>query len=154
MENPAESNVAPEGPSVCVLRAIHDAQRSVSWSQVAASAEQAARWVDGPHFMPWEELLQYHTVVWWEGLNSEGRPFLVMRLGAAVNRCTSKAGVDKMAKVMISQVDYGIHTFKVQGLVVLLDCRMVRTVQVPQLVLLLTTVATALIAMNPRIYIS
>lgn len=42
--------------------------------------------------------------VWWETVNAEERPVVVMRLADAVDRCGSKISADKMAQAMISQV--------------------------------------------------
>lgn len=45
-----------------------------------------------------------HAQVWWEDLDAEDRPVLMIRLGKAVMLCTSKAEADKIAEVIISQV--------------------------------------------------
>ena len=41
--------------------------------------------------------------VWWEDLDPEDRPVLMVRLGRAVNECTTKAEADTIAEVIISQ---------------------------------------------------
>ena len=45
--------------------------------------------------------------VWWEDLDTEDRPVLVVRLGRAVNEFTTKEEADTIAEVIISQVSSG-----------------------------------------------
>lgn len=42
--------------------------------------------------------------MWWEDLDTEDRPVLVVRLGRAVNEFTTKEQADTIAEVIISQV--------------------------------------------------
>ena len=42
--------------------------------------------------------------VWWESVDDEGRPVVVIRLKHAVDQCTDKAAADKVAKAVTGQV--------------------------------------------------
>lgn len=42
--------------------------------------------------------------VWWEDLDSQNRPILMVRLGRALNECKSKSEADRVAEVIVSQV--------------------------------------------------
>ena len=42
--------------------------------------------------------------VWWEDLDSQNRPILMVRLGQALNECKSRAEADRVAECIVSQV--------------------------------------------------
>ena len=47
--------------------------------------------------------------VWWEDLDFQNRPVLMVRLGRALNECKSRGEADKVAEVIVSQVHCGIR---------------------------------------------
>lgn len=139
------------GPPPGVFRAVTGQQRAAIWIRVAGSSEEVAAWEQSQHFQTWEELHLYQNVGWWEAVDHEGRPVAIMRLGQAVNQCDTNVSAENLAKAMISVLDYGVWTFtKIEGLVVILDCRSVTTMQVPRLVRLLTHIATGLNQHKPE----
>ncbi len=91
--------------------------------------------------------------VWWECVDGEDRPVVIMRLKSAVDHCTDKAATEKVARAAAGQVrltfvyashsvvawlkdfvslqmDFGVCNFRTEGLVVVLDCRFITTMQV------------------------
>ena len=42
--------------------------------------------------------------VWWEDLDAQNRPILMVRLGRGLNECKTKAEADVVAEVIVSQV--------------------------------------------------
>lgn len=42
--------------------------------------------------------------VWWEDLDSQNRPILMVRLGQALNECKSRAEADRVAECIVGQV--------------------------------------------------
>ena len=61
--------------------------------------------------------------VWWEDLDSQNRPILMVRLGQALNQCKSRAEADRVAECIVSQVSRpSLYIFLMQACFVLHQC--------------------------------
>ncbi|KAA6427217.1 MAG: hypothetical protein FRX49_02974 [Trebouxia sp. A1-2] len=116
------------------LRATSEQEKSSALQRASLSIQATAVWLAEHKFLSREEMQQYKTLVsskdkvWWEDLDSQNRPILIVRLGQALNECKSRAEADRVAECIVSQINYGVLNFMddQQGpekLVVILDCR-------------------------------
>ncbi|DBB13631.1 TPA: hypothetical protein ACH3X3_000652 [Trebouxia sp. C0006] len=123
--------------------------RSSALQRAALSIQATAVWLAEHKFLSREEMQQYKNLVWWEDLDSQNRPILMVRLGQALNECKSRAEADRVAECIVSQINYGVLNFMddQQGpekLVVILDCRGASAFQASKLVRLMKSVAVTL----------
>ncbi|KAL0018087.1 hypothetical protein WJX79_000654 [Trebouxia sp. C0005] len=131
------------------LRATSEQEKSSALQRAALSIQATAVWLAEHKFLSREEMQQYKTLVWWEDLDSQNRPILIVRLGQALNECKSRAEADRVAECIVSQINYGVLNFMddQQGpekLVVILDCRGASAFQASKLVRLMKSVAVTL----------
>ena len=82
--------------------------------------------------LPEERLKRWERLVSWRGVDSNGNPVLVVRLGRALQLCTRGEQLTKFAEAIKSQMEKGIYT-KVAAdssygrVVVVVDCREITT---------------------------
>ena len=62
------------------------------------------------HFAGLNRDRSLHLQVWWEDLDSQNRPILMVRLGRALNECKSRAEADTVAETIVSQVSLLLST--------------------------------------------
>ncbi|DBA92892.1 TPA: hypothetical protein ACH3X1_003062 [Trebouxia sp. C0004] len=124
-------------------------EKSSALQRAALSIQATAVWLAQHKFLSREEMQQYKNLVWWEDLDSQNRPILMVRLGQALNECKSRAEADRVAECIVSQINYGVLNFMddQQGpekLIVILDCRGASAFQASKLVRLMKSVAVTL----------
>ncbi|KAL0054471.1 hypothetical protein WJX82_009314 [Trebouxia sp. C0006] len=129
--------------------AFREQEKSSALQRAALSIQATAVWLAEHKFLSREEMQQYKNLVWWEDLDSQNRPILMVRLGQALNECKSRAEADRVAECIVSQINYGVLNFMddQQGpekLVVILDCRGASAFQASKLVRLMKSVAVTL----------
>ncbi|WPT10950.1 hypothetical protein PSENEW3n2_00002122 [Picochlorum sp. SENEW3] len=82
--------------------------------------------------LPEERLKRWERLVSWRGVDSNGNPVLVVRLGRALQLCTRGEQLTKFAEAIKSQMEKGIETKVAKDspygrVVVVVDCREITT---------------------------
>eukprot|EP00889_Picochlorum_renovo_P004377 jgi/Picre1/31407/NNA_006759.t1 len=82
--------------------------------------------------LPEERLKRWERLVSWRGVDSNGNPVLVVRLGRALQLCTRGEQLTKFAEAIKSQMEKGIETkvskdSRYGRVVVVVDCREITT---------------------------
>lgn len=82
--------------------------------------------------LPEERLKRWERLVSWRGVDSNGNPVLVVRLGRALQLCTRGEQLTKFAEAIKSQMDKGIDSKVAKDspygrVVVVVDCREITT---------------------------